>query len=54
LFGAGLGILSGGAVALALDRPSRRLAIGVVLLFLLIVVGNAPFIPALFTNGPTR
>ena len=54
LFGAGLGILSGGAVALALDRPARRPMIGVVLLVLLIVVGNAPFIPALFTpNGPT-
>ena len=54
LFGAGLGILSGGAVALALDRPARRLTIGMVLLVLLIVVGNAPFIPALFTSGPTR
>jgi hypothetical protein len=53
LFGAGLGILSGGAVALALERPARRLTIGLVLLVLLIVVGNAPFIPALFTPGPT-
>jgi hypothetical protein len=51
LFGAGLGILSGGAVALALERPTRRATIGVVLLVLLIVVGNAPFIPALFTPG---
>ena len=47
LFGAGLGILSGGAVALALQRPERRVTIGIVLLVLCIVVGNAPFIPAL-------
>jgi hypothetical protein len=54
LFGAGLGILSGGAVALALERPARRTAIGAVLLIVLIIVGNAPFIPALFTpSGPT-
>lgn len=54
LFGAGLGILSGGAVALALERPAHRLTIGGALLVLLIVVGNAPFIPALFTpSGPT-
>lgn len=49
LFGAGLGILSGGAVVLALRRPERRVTIGVVLLVLCVVVGNAPFIPALFT-----
>jgi hypothetical protein len=55
LFGAGLGILTGGAVALALQQPARRTTIGAVLLVLLIVVGNAPFIPALFTpSGPTR
>jgi hypothetical protein len=55
LFGAGLGILAGGAVALALQQPARRTTIGAVLLVLLIVVGNAPFIPALFTpSGPTR
>jgi hypothetical protein len=54
LFGAGLGILSGGAVALALERPDRRTTIGIALLFLLIVVGNAPFIPALVApSGPT-
>lgn len=53
LFGAGLGILSGGAVALALERPGRRLTIGLALLVLLILVGNAPFIPALFTPLPT-
>jgi len=49
LFGAGLGILSGGAVALALERPERRLTIGIVLLVLVILVGNAPFVPALLT-----
>ena len=54
LFGAGLGILSGGAVAMALERPARRTTIGLVLLLVMIVVGNAPFIPALFTpSGPT-
>ena len=54
LFGAGLGILSGGAVALTLERPERRMTIGIVLLVLCSVVGNAPFIPALFTpSGPT-
>lgn len=55
LFGAGLGVLTGGAVALALQRPARRTTIGAVLLVLLIVVGNAPFIPALLTpSGPSR
>lgn len=49
LFGAGLGILSGGAVALALQRPAQRMTIGVAVLALVIVVGNAPFIPAFFT-----
>jgi hypothetical protein len=49
LFGAGLGILSGAAVAMALERPERRTTIGVILLLVLIVVGNAPFIPALLT-----
>ena len=54
LFGAGLGILSGAAVALALQRPERRTAIGMALFALLLVVGNVPFIPALFApSGPT-
>ncbi len=52
LFGAGLGILSGGAVALALERPERRVTIGIALLVLVVVVGNAPFIPALLTPLP--
>ena len=41
LFGFGLGILSGGAVGLALERPERRVAIGIALLALCIVVANA-------------
>jgi hypothetical protein len=52
LFGAGLGILCGGAVALALERPERRATFGIVLLVLCLVVGNAPFIPALLTPLP--
>ena len=53
LFGAGLGILSGGAVALAVERPARRVTIGVVLLVLCVLVGNAPFAPALFAPERT-
>jgi len=51
LFGVGLGILSGGAVALGLDRPERRIAIGIALLVLLIVAGNSPIIAAIVTSG---
>lgn len=54
LFGVGLGILSGGAVALGLDKPERRFAIGIALLVLLIVAGNSPIIAAIVTGGPTR
>jgi hypothetical protein len=55
LFGVGLGILSGGAVALALDSPARRTAIGIALLVLLIVAANAPIIAAIVTSsGPLR
>jgi hypothetical protein len=53
LFGAGLGILSGGAIALALERPERRTTIAVALFFLLVVVGNAPLLPVLFAAEPT-
>ena len=53
LFGAGLGILSGGAVALAVERPARTVTIGVVLLVLCVLVGNAPFAPALFAPERT-
>jgi len=51
LFGVGLGILSGGAVALGLDTPERRMAIGIALLVLLIVAGNSPIIAAILTSG---
>ena len=51
LFGVGLGILSGGAVSLGLDRPERRIAIGFLLLVLLIVAGNAPIIAAILTSS---
>jgi hypothetical protein len=54
-FGVGLGILSGGAVALALDSPARRTAIGIALFVLLIVAANAPIVAAIVTSsGPTR
>ena len=55
LFGVGLGILSGAAVALGLDRPARRIVIGIALLVLLIVAGNSPIIAAIVTSsGSTR
>lgn len=49
LFGFGLGILAGGAIALGLERPQRRVAIAVALLALLIVVGNALIVAAILT-----
>jgi hypothetical protein len=48
-WGIGLGILSGGAVALAERAPFQRLAIGIALLVAVIVVGNLPLIGALTT-----
>jgi hypothetical protein len=54
LFGFGLGILSGGAVGLALERPERRITIGIALLVLCIVVANVLTIAFLFApTGPT-
>lgn len=54
LFGFGLGILSGGAVALALERPTRRIAIGAALLVLCVVVGNALILLSILApSGPT-
>ena len=47
LLGFGLGVLSGGAVALALERPARSIAIGVALLVLCTVVGNALIVASL-------
>jgi hypothetical protein len=51
LFGFGLGILSGGAVALGLERPERRVAITVALLALLVIVGNALIVAAIVTTS---
>jgi hypothetical protein len=48
-WGVGLGILSGGALALAQRAPFQRLAIGIALLVVVIVVGNLPLIGALTT-----
>jgi hypothetical protein len=48
-WGIGLGILSGGAVALAERAPFQRLAIGIALLVAVVVVGNLPLIGALTT-----
>lgn len=50
LFGFGLGILTGGAVALGLERPQRRVAISVALLVLLVVVANALIVAAMVTT----
>lgn len=52
-FGAGLGILAGGAVALERRDPSRALLIGVLLFVLVVVVGNLPFVSALITPRST-
>jgi len=52
-FGAGLGILAGGAVALARREPSRAVLIGLLLFVLIVVVGNLPFVRALITP-PSR
>lgn len=54
LFGAGLGILTGGAISLALERAGRKATIGITLFALLVIVGNAPYLPALFAPGPIR
>lgn len=52
-FGAGLGILAGGAVALERRVPRRTVFIGVGLFIALIVVGNLPFVGALMTPFPS-
>jgi hypothetical protein len=46
----GLGILTGLCVAAAQKDPARRVAIGIALLVLLIVLGNLPYFPALFSS----
>ena len=52
VFGAGLGILSGGAVALERREPARAVAIGVVLFVMIVIVGNLPFVNALTSPLP--
>jgi hypothetical protein len=52
VFGAGLGILSGGAVALERRAPSRAVLIGVLLFVLIVIVGNLPFVNALTSPLP--
>lgn len=42
IFGAGLGILAGGAVAFERRAPSRAALIGAVLLLSIVIVGNLP------------
>jgi hypothetical protein len=49
LYGAGLGILSGGAVAIARRAPDRAALIGAVLFVLVVAVGNVAYVPALLT-----
>ena len=48
-FGAGLGILAGGAVAFERREPSRAVLIGALLFVLIVVIGNLPFVSALIT-----
>ena len=52
VFGAGLGILSGGAVALERRAPSRAVIIGALLFVLIVIVGNLPFVDALLSPLP--
>ena len=52
-WGIGLGILAGGAVAIAQRAPFQRAAIGLALLVVMIVVGNLPLIGALTTPLPS-
>ena len=44
----GLGILAGLTVDVARREPSRRVAVGIALLVLLVFVANLPYFPALF------
>ena len=52
VFGAGLGILAGGAVAFERRAPSRAVLIGALLFVLLVIVGNLPFVNALTSPLP--
>jgi len=51
-WGVGLGILAGGAVAIARRAPFQRVAVGAALFVAMIVVGNLPLIGALTTPLP--
>jgi hypothetical protein len=44
IYGIGLGILAGAAVALAERRPDRTLLIGAALALLVVLLGNLPFV----------
>jgi hypothetical protein len=52
VFGAGLGILSGGAVAFERRAPSHAVRIGALLFVLIVIVGNLPFVSALTSPLP--
>ena len=52
LYGLGLGILAGCAVALAERRPERAVLIGAALAVFVVVLGNLPFVSQLF--APAR
>ena len=51
-FGAGLGILAGGAVAFARRVPWHTLQVGVALFVAIVIVGDLPFVGALMTPLP--
>lgn len=51
-WGVGLGILAGGAVAIARRAPFQRVAVGAALFVAMLVVGNLPLIGALTTPLP--
>ena len=51
-FGFGLGILTGLAVVLVRRAPERTAAIGAALVPLVLLVGNLPYLPALFAPRP--
>ena len=51
-WGLGLGLIAGGAVALAERVPQRRVVIGVALFVALVIVGNLPFMGALMSPLP--
>jgi hypothetical protein len=52
VYGIGLGVLAGTAVALAERRPERAVLIGLALAVLVIVLGNLPYLSLLFAPAP--